>query len=298
MAQIHGFYNNSGQHGIEPNFGLDEAAEFTREHDSELVYVYALARGDADDAADLIEYLNAEVGSNPNGGTAWAEVRAANGHEAPYNVRYFEIGNEMNQGGADGTTAQTYWIDDVPGGALTGYINGGTASFSGQYVVAKDDWNQTASYSDGTADQTFYLRYARVERDEKAEDYASFTAVNKGSVKIYAGGTQWTEVPDLETAGADAQVYSVDYKTGQCISETARTGQSLRAVSRSLPITVWIGTDLYRSLRRCAARWIRSMNITAGTGWQRKRSIFTPALRRKVSSTRCMKAGMMICTTD
>ena len=214
VAQIHGFYNNSGQHGIEPNFGLDEAAEFTREHDSELVYVYALARGDADDAADLIEYLNAEVGSNPNGGTAWAEVRAANGHEAPYNVRYFEIGNEMNQGGADGTTAQTYWIDDVPGGALTGYINGGTASFSGQYVVAKDDWNQTASYSDGTADQTFYLRYARVERDEKAEDYASFTAVNKGSVKIYAGGTQWTEVPDLETAGADAQVYSVDYKTG------------------------------------------------------------------------------------
>lgn len=63
--------------------------------DSELAYVYALARGDADDAADLIEYLNAEVGSNPNGGTAWAEARAANGHEEPYNVRYFEIGNEM-----------------------------------------------------------------------------------------------------------------------------------------------------------------------------------------------------------
>ena len=55
MAQIHGFYNNSGQHGIAPNFGIDEAAEFVQEYDSELVYVYALARGDADDAADLIE---------------------------------------------------------------------------------------------------------------------------------------------------------------------------------------------------------------------------------------------------
>lgn len=105
VDQIHGYYNNSGQHGIEPNFGLDEAAEFVAEQDSELVYVYALARGDADDAADLIEYLNAEVGSNPNGGTAWAEVRAANGHEEPYNVRYFEIGNEMNLGGTDGTTS-------------------------------------------------------------------------------------------------------------------------------------------------------------------------------------------------
>ena len=62
VDQIHGFYNNSGQHGIAPNFGIDEAAAFVQEYDSELVYVYALARGDADDAADLIEYLNAEVG--------------------------------------------------------------------------------------------------------------------------------------------------------------------------------------------------------------------------------------------
>src|SRR5699024_734813 len=161
-----------------------------------------------------IEYLNAEVGSNPNGGTAWAEVRAANGHEEPYNVRYFEIGNEMNQGGADGTTAQTYWIDDVPGGALEGYVNGGTASFTRQYAVALDDWNQSASYSDGSADQVFYLRYARVERDENADDYGSFTAVNPGSVKVYVGGEAWTETDDLSSAGAEDKVFAVDYKTG------------------------------------------------------------------------------------
>ena len=214
VAQIHGFYNNSGQHGIAPNFGIDEAAEFVQDYDSELVYVYALARGDADDAADLIEYLNAEVGSNPNGGTAWAEVRATNGHEEPYNVRYFEIGNEMNQGGGDGTTAQTYWIDDVPGGALEGYVNGGTASFTKQYAVARDDWNQSASYSDGSADQSFYLRYARVERDENADDYESFTAVKQGSVKVYVGGEAWTETDDLSGAGAADKVFAVDYKTG------------------------------------------------------------------------------------
>ena len=215
VNQIHGYYNNSGQHGIEPNFGVDEAAEFVAEQGSELVYVYALARGDADDAADLIEYLNAEVGSNPNGGTAWAEVRAANGHEEPYNVRYFEIGNEMSLGGTDGTTSQMYWIDDVSGNtALQGYINGGTASFTNQYVVAKGDWNETTSYSDGAADQVFYLRYARVERDQEADDYDLFTAVNEGSVNIYVGGAEWTETTDLSSAGADDQVYTVDYKTG------------------------------------------------------------------------------------
>lgn len=213
VDQIHGYYNNSGQHGIAPNFGVDEAGEFAAEQGSELVYVYALARGDADDAADLIEYLNAEVGSNPNGGTAWAEVRAANGHEEPYNVRYFEIGNEMSLGGTDGTTSQMYWIDDVPDGALEGYINGGTASFTNQYVVAKGDWNETTSYSDGTEDQTFYLRYARVERDQEADDYDTFTAVNEG-VTVTVGGTAWTEVQDLATADADDTVFEVDYKTG------------------------------------------------------------------------------------
>ena len=59
--------------------------------------MYSLGRGNAQDAADLIEYLNAQVGTNPNGGIDWAKVRADNGHPQPYNVRYFEIGNEMNQ---------------------------------------------------------------------------------------------------------------------------------------------------------------------------------------------------------
>lgn len=214
VAQIHGFYNNSGQHGIVPNFGLAEVATFVQEYDSELVYVYGLGRGDANDAADLVEYLNAEVGSNPNGGTAWAEVRAKNGHEEPYNVRYFEIGNEMNQGGTDGTTAQTYWIDDVPGGALEGYINGGTATFTKQYVVARDDWNVSASKSDGSKNQTFYLRYALLERDENADDYDSFTAVNPGSVKVYVNDEGWTETDDLGSANAGDKVFAVDYKTG------------------------------------------------------------------------------------
>ena len=53
------------------------------------------------DAADLVEYLNAPQGSHPNGGTAWADVRAKNGHPEPYGIRYFEIGNEMYCGVSD-----------------------------------------------------------------------------------------------------------------------------------------------------------------------------------------------------
>lgn len=97
VNQIHGFYNNPNQGGIAPNFGLTEVADFAYRDDvqSEIVYVYGFGRGSAQDAADLVEYLNAPAGSNPGGGVAWADIRKENGHAEPYNVRYFEIGNEI-----------------------------------------------------------------------------------------------------------------------------------------------------------------------------------------------------------
>lgn len=223
VAQIHGFYNNSGQHGLVPNFGLSEVADFVQENDSELVYVYGLGRGDAKDAADLVEYLNAEVGDNPNGGIAWAQVRAKNGHKEPYNVRYFEIGNEMNQGGADGNASQQYWTAYVDGGSENAYINGGVAKFNKQYAVAKDDWNVTASYSNGRASQTFYMRYAREKEDKTAHykyyygaDEAPYDAVNKGSVEVYVGNDQWSLVTkaEMEKQSSTAQVAWVDYMDG------------------------------------------------------------------------------------
>jgi len=51
--------------------------------------------GSAEDAADWVEYMNAaNDGSNPGGGVDWAARRAANGHPAPYRIRYWELGNE------------------------------------------------------------------------------------------------------------------------------------------------------------------------------------------------------------
>ena len=47
-------------------------------------------------AADWVEYCNApNDGSNPNGGTDWAEQRAADGSPEPFAVPYWEIGNEV-----------------------------------------------------------------------------------------------------------------------------------------------------------------------------------------------------------
>ena len=47
------------------------------------------------DAADLVDYVSGPVT------TAWGKKRAADGHPAPYRVRYIEIGNEEVIGGDD-----------------------------------------------------------------------------------------------------------------------------------------------------------------------------------------------------
>ena len=218
--QIHGFFNNPGQGGIAPNFGLTEIATFAEQVDSEIVYVYSLGRGNAQDAADLIEYLNAEVGTNPNGGIDWAAVRAANGHPEPYGVRYFEIGNEMQQAwnGGDGTGSQGYWLTNVAAGAETAYIDGGTAVFNRQYAVSEEDWNEAASRATGEKNLVRYMRYANVNpklQNENGEivDDPDFRAVNEG-VSVYVGGSLWTNVESFEASGPSDRHVVIDYATG------------------------------------------------------------------------------------
>lgn len=238
--QIHGFYNYDGQGGIAPNFGISEIGTFAAEHGSEIIYVYSLGRGDANDASDLIEFLNAKVGDNPNGGTDWAQVRADGGHAEPYGVRYFEIGNEMNQGGTDGSGSQQYWTTTVMndpanenGGnksAVDAYIEGGTVKRVKEYAVVKGDWNHTRSYSTGKAGQQFGLRYALLPRDQRAEDYADWTAVIPESVEVYvcdAAGNEvkWERTDNLSQEGADAQKYELDIKTGTITFGDGRNGK-------------------------------------------------------------------------
>ena len=80
-------------------FGLPEFLAFCEATDAAPVLTLAVYWGEEEDAADIVEYLNApNDGSNPNGGEDWAAVRAADGHPEPYNVVWFEYGNESYHG--------------------------------------------------------------------------------------------------------------------------------------------------------------------------------------------------------
>jgi len=79
-------------------FGLAEFLQVAEKAGAVPVITLADYWGDEGDFADLVEYLNSPVGANPNGGIDWAVVRAKQGHATPYNVRWFEFGNETEHG--------------------------------------------------------------------------------------------------------------------------------------------------------------------------------------------------------
>jgi len=78
-------------------FGLDEFLALCRATGSEPLITVSDYTGTAQDAADLVEYLNAPADANH----PWARRRAANGHPRPYGVRWFELGNETDHGNHD-----------------------------------------------------------------------------------------------------------------------------------------------------------------------------------------------------
>lgn len=70
-------------------FGTDEFIEYCRMLGAEPYICVNMGTGTMDEAQAWVEYCNG------TGDTYWANLRRENGHEEPYNVRYWGLGNEM-----------------------------------------------------------------------------------------------------------------------------------------------------------------------------------------------------------
>ena len=90
---------------MQPNdLGMDEWLDLTRLLKVEPYVSVNAGFGDANSAADLVEYINGAPGSK------WGAVRAANGHPAPYAVHYWNIGNEPYGWWQLGKTSLDYYV--------------------------------------------------------------------------------------------------------------------------------------------------------------------------------------------
>jgi alpha-L-arabinofuranosidase len=78
-------------HSIEPNtFGLDEFMGWAQRVGAEPMLAVNLGTRGVAEAVQLIEYTNIASG------TRYSDLRRANGHEEPYNVKVWCLGNEMD----------------------------------------------------------------------------------------------------------------------------------------------------------------------------------------------------------
>ncbi len=76
--------------GVEPNhFGTDEFLAYCAELGAAPYICLNMGTGTLSEALEWVEYCNSAAKS------AWAERRRHNGHEAPYGVVYWGLGNEM-----------------------------------------------------------------------------------------------------------------------------------------------------------------------------------------------------------
>ncbi|MDB6095098.1 MAG: alpha-N-arabinofuranosidase [Verrucomicrobia bacterium] len=90
---------------VETNaFGTHEFLDFCQQVDAEPVICGNLGSGTVQEMRDWVEYLNAPTG------TILADERAANGHPAPYGVRYWGVGNES--WGCGGLMRAEYYADE------------------------------------------------------------------------------------------------------------------------------------------------------------------------------------------
>jgi len=189
--------------------GPDEFGELLDETGAVGNIVVNFATGSLQEAAAFAAYMAAPLGgpaSNPDQPGYWADLRAANGHPAPYDVRYFEVGNEQSFPGQYGWRSGAlvsfgpHSPPCPPGEVATClYAFGGTTRFSEQFVGRFADELPAASYSDGTPNQVFYVY---------------FPPVVPKSATVYVDGEPWREVASFAGAGPSSHVFVLNPSTG------------------------------------------------------------------------------------
>lgn len=155
------------------------------------------------DALDAIEYANGDVT------TKYGAMRAANGHPAPFNIKYIEIGNENNQGASDTSRSDHYQerFSTFYDAIKAKYPN---IQCIGDVVAWGDDnptwWlNHTTDYMD-----EHYYRGTQwfVNQANKYDTY------NRTGPKVYVGEYAVTDGGDCGLGNLNAAIGEAVYMTG------------------------------------------------------------------------------------
>ncbi|MDQ2724973.1 MAG: hypothetical protein M3Y36_05695, partial [Actinomycetota bacterium] len=228
---------STGGHPLNSDYGPDEAAQFAAGAGATDDIVVNFATGTPEQAANWVAYMNATSGPE-------ASLRAQNGHPAPYGVKTWEVGNEMED------PAQHYWMGTGSGAdAAKKYVFGGSTTFAKQPLGRGCDHQPTSDQSTGAANQVFSIYYPPVVATR---------------TKVMVSGSVWTEVRDLNSVGRNSTSYQLDASTGQVTfgdgvhGAIPPAGASLTASYTSGPHAGF--DDFYRAMKQADP----SINVCSG----------------------------------
>lgn len=271
-CQTSGGFANGLFRPTDSRYGPDEQQKFVRSIGAETMIMVPSINRSAADAADYVEYMNSPADgarTNPNGGTDWAEVRAANGHPASYKIKTWEYGNEPY------LPNQRYWRSPDPDLKLRQFIEGGwqhqTATsdpyadndglFSGCDLATR----RTGS---GQPGQSYRVRFPPIAMPG---DEAGSTGAGDGSITapvLRVNGEIWTLVDSLAAAGPDDPVYTITRKTGGVHFGDGAHGQ-IPPQGASLSIDYTSGVhDGFLAFRDAMKAVDPSITVCAGWGRQ------------------------------
>ncbi|HEX8324092.1 MAG TPA: alpha-L-arabinofuranosidase C-terminal domain-containing protein [Tepidisphaeraceae bacterium] len=174
-------------------FGTDEFMQWCKLANTEPMMAVNLGTGGAAEAAALLEYCNLGTGS------AWADLRKANGHADPYNVKLWCLGNEMDgpwQAGhcpagvyaqrAREAGAMMKGLDRSIETVACGSSGRGMATYLAydrevlEYAWDSVDYISAHRYSNNLIDDSAWYLAEGVEVDRVITDYASLLGYVRG----------------------------------------------------------------------------------------------------------------------
>ena len=196
-------------HSLESNqFGTDEFMKWCKQLGTEPMMAVNLGTGGPAEAAALLEYCNLEAG------TAWSDLRKANGQADPYNVKIWCLGNEMDGPWQAGhVPAVVYAQRARAAGAMMKGLDptiktvacGSSARNMPTYLaydrevleLAWDslDFISAHRYSNNTINDSAWFLAEGIEIDRVLQDYAGLLSYVKGvkrsDKEVYVSFDEW-----------------------------------------------------------------------------------------------------------
>jgi alpha-N-arabinofuranosidase len=193
----------------EPNaFGVDEMLAWCRKLGSAPMMAVNLGTLGAPEAAALLEYCNLPAG------TAWADRRVAHGHRAPYAIRTWCLGNEMDgpwQAGhvpagvyaqrAAAASQQMKGLDPAIETVLCGSSGNGMPTYMSwdrevlEYAWDTVDYLSVHRYSGNHAGDSAWYLAEGVEIDRILEDYDHLLgyvrALKRSRKRVFISFDEW-----------------------------------------------------------------------------------------------------------